>query len=347
MTFEEIIKEIKTGVFKPVYFLSGEEPYFIDAIADMIEQNALTPDEKEFNQTIFYGNNDTRVADIIGAAKRFPLMADKQVIIVREAQNVKDLFVKDSEEKSKEKKKGPLEVYLENPVKSTVLVFCYKYKTIDKRTSASKLAAKAGVLFESKRLYDNQVADWIIKYVKQKGYSIQSNAAALIYEFVGVDLAKVVNALDKVFINIKKEQEITMDAVYAYLGVNRDYNTFELQNALGKKDILKSNQIVNYFAANSKENPILKTIPTLYSFFSKLLLYHRAPDKSREKLIALLKVNPYFLKDYEVAARNYPFSKVVEIISILKEFDLKAKGVDHIAGDDHQLYKEMIFKILH
>lgn len=345
MDYNTIMLELKKKVYRPIYFLMGDEPYFIDVISDYIEQRVLDESEKEFNQTILYGR-DVTSAEIFGAAKRFPMMCEYQVLIIKEAQDIKDLIKKDKEDKKeKDKQKTPFELYLENPLPSTILVFCYKYKSIDKRTSLAKLIDKKAALFESKKLYDNQVADWINNYLKVKEYTINQRAAGLLSEYLGTSLSKVTNELDKLIINLPPKSEITTEHIQTNIGISKDYNVFELHSALGKKEVLKANRIINYFAANPKENPMIMTVASLYGYFCKILIYTFLSDKKTAPLA--LGVNPFFIKDYEIGAKNYNVGKLKSIFSFLREYDLKSKGVDSGSATEGELLKELVFKILH
>ncbi|MDP3915972.1 MAG: DNA polymerase III subunit delta [Bacteroidota bacterium] len=349
MTFEEIISNLKKKIYHPIYFLMGEETYFIDKISDYISDNVLTDAEKGFNQTILYGK-DTEPHTIFANARRFPMMANYQVIIVREAQNIKDLFKKENEtekEKGKEKAKLPFESYLENPLKSTILVFCYKYKTIDKRTSVAKLIDKTCVLFEAKKIYDNQLPTWIGSYLKNQNYTIAPQASAMIAEYLGADLSKVANELDKLIISLPVGSQITPDQVEKNIGISKEFNVFELQKALGERNLLKANRIINYFGANPSGNPFPVVMSSLFSYFSKLLNYHFLEDKSQNNAASVLGVNPFFVKDYVVAAKNYNIKKLVEIISILREYDMKSKGWGNVSASPADLQREMIYRILH
>jgi len=342
--FNQILADLKKKVYHPVYFLMGEEPYFIDAITDYIENNVLDENEKEFNQTVLYGR-DTDALTIIANAKRFPMMANHQVVIVKEAQNVKDIAGKGKEDG--DKGKSPFQAYIENPQKSTVLLICYKYKTIDKRTSLAKVIAKNAVLFESKKMYDNQLPDWITTYLKGEGYTIEPRASVLLTECLGNDLSKIANELDKLMINIPEKSEITADHIQKNIGISKDYNTFELQAALGKKDVLKANRIVNYFSASPKDHPLVVTLSTLYGYFAKILTYHSLADKSKNNAAAAMGVHPFFVGDYEKAAKSYSMGKLKNIFAELREYDLKSKGVDSAGTPDGELLKELVFKILH
>ncbi len=353
--FKEIMLDLKRKIYKPVYFLQGEEPYFIDEISNYMEQNVLNETEKGFNQTILYGR-DTDLSGIVGLAKGFPMMGERQVIIVKEAQTLKDFAKKEDEDGTRVANKGskskknssdvnPLAFYLENPQPTTILVFCYKYKKLDARSSLAKTIAKQAVLFESKKLYDNKVPDWIVSYLKDKKYAINPMAAALLAEYLGNDLSKIVNELGKLFIGLTVGSEITIDHIQENIGLSKDFNVFELQDALGTKDVMKANRIVQHFAANPKDNPIVLTNASLYGYFQKVLLYHFIPDKS--KAASALGVNPFFVKNYEIAARNYNTAKLKFIFSHLRECDVRSKGVDNESIEHGDLLKEMVFKILH
>jgi len=345
MDFNQIIADLKKKVYHPVYFLQGEESYYIDRISDYIETNVLDEAEKEFNQTVIYGR-DTDIAAIIATAKRFPMMSNYQVVIVKEAQNIKNLVGRAEEEKS-DKSKNPFLAYIESPQRSTILVICYKYKTLDKRTSLGKQVAKHTVLFTSEKLYENKIPDWINNYLKNRHYTISPKAAMLLAEYLGTDLSKIVNELDKLMIDLPVNSEITVEHIQNNIGISKDYNTFELQAAIGKKDVLKANQIINYFASNPKEYPLVVTIISLFSFFSKILTYHCLADKSKNNVAASLGIHPYFVGDYEKAAKNFGTGKLKNIISDLREYDLKSKGVDNATTKEDDLLKELVFKILH
>lgn len=345
MDFNQIMSDLKKKVYKPVYFLMGDEPYFIDIISDYIEHNVLDESEKEFNQSVLYGK-DVTAADVIGAAKRFPMMSEYQVVIVKEAQNIRDLVGKgDDDSKSKDKAKHPFAAYIENPLPSTILVICYKYKSVDKRTSVGKQLDKYTALFESKKLYDNQVPDWINNYLKGKEYTVGPKASAMLTEYLGTSLSKISNELDKLMINLPPKSEITPEHIQTNIGISKDYNVFELQTAIGKKETLKANRIINYFAANDKDNPMVMTMSSLYGYFCKILTYHFLTDK--KTAATALGVHPFFVKDYEVAARNYSPGKLKSIFGYLREYDLKSKGVDSGSATHGELLKELVFKILH
>jgi len=332
MTFEDIISNLKKKIYHPIYFLMGEETYFIDQISDYISDNVLTDAEKGFNQTILYGK-DTEPHNIIANARRFPMMSNHQVIIVREAQNIKKI--------------EDLEPYIKNPLNSTILVINYKYKTLDKRKTFPKLIDQKGILFESKKIYDNQLPAWIINYLKNQQYTITPQAAGMLSEYLGADLSKVANELDKLIISLPIGTQITPDHIEKNIGISKEFNVYELQNALGERNLLKANQIINYFGANPSSNPIPVVVSSLFSYFSKILNYHFLEDKSQNNVASVLQVHPFFVKTYITAAKNYNIKKLVEIISILREFDMKSKGWGNVSASPADLQREMIYRILH
>jgi len=340
MTAPEILKDLKNRKLKPLYLLHGEEPYFIDMLGNYIEHNLLSDAEKGFNQTVVYGK-DTDMMTVLNAAKRYPMMADYQVVLVKEAQDMKW-----GKEDSDGKTIDPLLSYLEKPLPSTILVFCYKYGKFDKRKKTYKAIDKNGVVFESATLYDNKVPGWIEDFVKEKGYRINAQAAALLGEYLGNDLSKVANELEKLMLNVNSGQEITSKEIQDNIGISKEYNVFELQTALARKDAVKVNRIINYFEANQKANPMVVVLGTLNNYFSKVLRYHYATDKSPNGVARELGVSPFFVKDYETAARTFNYGKTMQVIGLLREYDLKSKGVDSNA-DNGQLMKELMFKILH
>ena len=326
----KIVNDIKAGSIKPIYFLMGEEPYYIDKLSDFIEQNVLSEEEKGFNQTILYGR-DITIEDIVSTAKRYPMMAERQVVIVKEAQDLSRTIDK-------------IESYAENPMESTVLVFCYKYKTLDKRKKVTKLLAKNGLVLESKKLYENQVGDWVKRVLAGKKYSIEPKATAMLVEFLGTDLSKINNELEKLQIILPVGSTINPQHIEENIGFSKDFNNFELLNALGSRNQVRAFRIAQYFSDNPKANPIVVTTSIIFGFFVKVLKYHGLKDRDPEKVVAFLGVNSYFLKDYDVALRNYPMKKVSQIISSLRDIDVKSKGVGaNMSQSD--LLKEMLFKI--
>ena len=332
LTFDQIMADLKNKIYKPIYFLMGDESFYIDQITDYISNNVLVEAEKAFNQTVVYGR-DVEVKDIDNLARRYPMMSSHQVIIVKEAQTVKKI--------------EDLVYYAGNPLKSTILVINYKYKKLAKNKKLYKEINKTGLIFESKKLYDNQIPAWISKYLNNKLYTIEPVASALLNDYLGTDLSKIVNELDKLIISLPANSKINTKHIEENIGISKDYNNFELQNALAKKDILKANRIINHFGKNQKDNPIILTISSLYSYFRKILIYHFLKDKSNRNVAATLQVNPYFVKDYQTAARRYNPKKVVDIIAYLREYDLKSKGVGSNNVKPEELLKELVFKILH
>ena len=327
-----IVSDIKAGNIKPIYFLMGDEPYYIDKISEYIEKNVLDESEKGFNQLVMYGR-DVTIDEIIGSAKRYPMMAEKQVIIVKEAQDLSRSIDK-------------IEAYAENPQVSTVLVFNYKYKKLDKRKKIYKAIAKNGLIYDSKKLYNNQVADWIRKVLGGRKYNIEPKASQMLVEFLGTDLSKISNELDKLISVLPENIIITDKHIEENIGISKDFNNFELRKAIGQKEIVKANRIINYFTQNPKNNPLVMTISLLNSFFTQLLMYHGLKDKSKGAVAKFLGVNPYFVDDYSSAAKKYPMRKVSQIIGFLREADIKSKGVG--ANQSHSdILKELLFKILH
>ena len=333
MEFADILQDLKKGIYQPIYLLQGEEPYYIDALSDYIEDNVLTDAEKGFNQTVFYGK-DSDPVNIAESALRFPMMASKQVIIVKEAQSLSKIET--------------LASYAEKPLASTVLVLAYKYKTVDARSKLVKAIKKNGVVFTSKKLYDNQVPGWIDGYLKEHNYTITPQAAQLLTTFLGTELGKIANELNKLVIAVKDTNKITPEHIEKNIGVSKDYNILELQNALGTKDVLKANKIINFFGANPTLNPIQKTVAGLYFYFSKLFTYHFLKDKSERSVAAELRVHPFFVREYISAAKKYSPTKLYEIMGILREYDMKSKGFNvSTMVNTADLQKEMIYKILH
>ncbi len=328
---KQIVADIRNGNIKPIYFLFGEEPYYIDKISQFIEKNVLTEEEKGFNQMVLYGK-EASIDEIVSNAKRYPMMAERQVVIVKEAQELSRTIEQ-------------LVDYAENPQPTTVLVLCYKYKKLDKRKKLYKSLGKHGVLFESKKLYENQVSEWLRKVLHGKGYSISHKAAIVLVEYLGTDLSRISNELDKLTLVLPKESQITPADIEEHIGISKDYNNFELKKAIGERNVLKAIRIVNYFAQNPKDNPFVLTVSLLHNFFSQLLQYHGLNDHSPKNVASALRVNPYFVGEYQIAAKNYPMKKVSSIISHLREMDLKGKGVGATAIPQSDLLKELMVKI--
>lgn len=327
----KIVNDIKSGNIKPIYFLMGEEPYYIDKLSDYIEEKVLSEEEKGFNQTVLYGR-DVTIEDIISTAKRYPMMADRQVVIVKEAQDLIRTIDK-------------LESYADNPMATTVLVFCYKYKTLDKRKKVTKLLAKNGVVYESKKLYENQVGEWIKRVLAGKKYSIEPKANAMLVEFLGTDLSKINNELEKLQIILPAGSTISPKDIEENIGFSKDFNVFELRKALGERNQLKAYTIAENFAQNPKDNPMVVTTSLVFGFFIQLLKYHGLKDKNPKNVAAVIGVNPFFLKEYDVALKNYPMKKVSQIVGALRDIDVKSKGVGANALSQSDLLREMLYKI--
>ena len=310
----------------------GEEPYYIDAISDYIEKNVLSEEEKGFNQMVLYGR-DVVVDEIVANAKRYPMMAERQVVIVKEAQDLSRTIEN-------------LVDYAKNPQPTTVLVINYKYKKIDKRKALYKKINEVGVVFESKKLYENKVGDWIRRVLAGQNYTISPKASQMLVEFLGTDLSKINNELEKLKIVLPEGTQITPEHIEENIGISKDYNNFELRKAIGERNSLKAFKIVNYFGNNPKDNPMVVTVSLLFSFFSQLLHLHGLNDKNPRNVASAIKINPYFVNEYIVAARNFPMRKVSGIVSILREFDGKSKGVNSNAVPQGDLLKELLVKIL-
>ena len=333
MTYEQILKDLENKKYFPIYFLMGEESYFIDEITDYISENVLDESEKTFNQITFYGK-DTDFASIINTAKKFPMMSNHQVVIIKEAQNIKNI--------------DDLIYYIDSPQKSTLLVINYKYGKLNKNKKVYKALQKNAILFESNKLYDNKIPQWINDYLAKTKYAITPDAVMLLVDFAGNGLSKIAKELDKLIITLPQNQNtINKQHIEANIGISKDYNNFELHKALAKKNVLKANRIINYFSNNQKNNPINVTITSLYFYFSKVLAYHFINDKSKNKVASVLRIHPFFVTEYASAAKIYNPSKLVGIISLLREYDLKSKGVNNNSTSPGELLRELIYKILH
>lgn len=333
MDYKEIIQQAKKKIFSPIYILHGEEPYFIDLISDYIEDHALEPGERDFNQTVLYGR-DVKYPELMALAKGFPMMANYQVIIVKEAQSMSDLD-------------GFFEMlpdYLQNPQKTTILVLCFKYKKLDSRRKYMKAAQTVGVVFETPRVYDNQVPSWINTFVKEEGYKISDKASMLLSEFVGNNLSRIANELNKLYILTPKGTEITPDIIEQNIGISKDYNMLELYKSVANKKHDVTFKIIDYFGQNLKENPPEKVIPMLFSFFNKVMIYHNTEAKTEAVLKSLF---GYFVRDVADGARNYSIQKVLKIFDVLREYDLKSKGVNAANVAKDQLLKEMIIRVVY
>jgi len=334
---KKILTALKARKFDPVYFLQGEESYFIDVISDYIEQHALSESEKSFNQVVLYGK-DVTMATVLTNARRFPMMAEKQVVIIKEAQDIQDL--------NKDLGIKLLLEYLKLPVPSTILVFCHKHKGLDKRKELGKNIEKLATTISGKKMYDNQLPDFLADYAREKMVNIDMQAVQVLCEFVGNDLSRLTNEFDKVTIGLSEGEPVTMDHVLAKVGISKEYNIFELQKAIVQRDLLQAAKIVNYFVRNTKRNPLIPVVAFLYSFFSKLLIASQASDKSDKGLLSVLKISPYAIRDYTLALRYYATPKIVENITHLKDTDLKLKGVNAGSAEDGQILRELIYRLM-
>ena len=330
---KQLIDDLEAGKYFPVYLLTGEENYYIDLTSDYFEHNVVSPDFSDFDENILYGR-ETDMHTVISYAKQFPMMSPVKVVLVKEAQEIPT------------KEWELLADYLQNPLPQTLLVFCYRNKKLDKRSKAYKAINDKGCICERAKLYDNQVPYWIGTFVNQHGHTITQKGSILIAEYIGNNLSKIANELSKVFISLQPGDVINEDIIEQNIGISKEYNVFELQSAIGRRDVLKCNRIVNHFAANPKDNPIQMILPSLYNYFIKIMLYHQVPDKSQAA--SALKVNPFFIKDYATAASNYSLGKLASCIGYLHEADLRSKGIRNSGTvTDGELLKELIVKIIH
>ena len=327
----QIVNDIRKGILKPIYFLYGEEPYYIDKISDYIASNVLTEEEKGFNQMVLYGK-DVTIDDIVGNAKRYPMMAERQVVIVKEAQHLSRTIEN-------------LVSYAKNPQLTTVLVICYKYKKLDKRKPLYKWVKKDGVVFESQVLRDYKIPAWIQKTGKNTGFSIPQKSAMLLAEHLGTDLGRIASELNKLKLMLPQGIEITPSHIEEHIGISKDYNNFELKKAIGERNVLKATKIITYFAQNPKDNPFVLTVTLLNMFFTQLLQYHGLKDHTTKNVATTLRINPYFVNEIQTAARNFPMRKVSQVISHLREMDLKGKGVGSTNMNQSDLLKELLVKI--
>lgn len=332
MDYNKIIQDLKKKIYHPVYILHGNEPFFIDKISDYIEDNVLDDSEKAFDQVVVYGK-DIDVRTLMSSLKQYPSLGSHRVVIVKEAQDIRQIEL--------------LEEYLDKPMPSTILVISYKHKKLDKRKRFYKLASKNGVAFESKPIYDNQVPDWIKSYLKTQGYDITEKSALLLGEYLGNNLSKITNEINKMLINVSDKKTIDENDIESNIGISKDYNIFELQDALGSRNMVKVNRIVNYFNANQKDHPAVMVVAMLYTYFQKLFLYHFLTDKSKQGVASKIGVPVGFVYKYKQAAANYPTKKLSKIMHDLRVYDLKAKGLDNASTSSGELLRELIFKITH
>ncbi|MFT6867565.1 MAG: DNA polymerase-3 subunit delta [Cyclobacteriaceae bacterium] len=336
--YNEIIKNLQKGVYSPIYFLQGDEPFFIDNIIDHIEAKVLDEAQKSFNQYVLYGK-EVAFTDILNVSRKYPMMGERQVVIVKEAQDIKDW--------KKEDAQNLLISYLENPLPSTVLVFGHKYKSLDKRTKIAKAIAKNAVFLDSKKLYDNQVQGWVRSYAEAINAKLTDKAVRMLDENIGNNLQRLANELNKLKLNVKEGQPIDDLAVQKYVGINKDYNVFELQKALSVRDEVKSFKIVRFFAANTSANPLVLIISNLYQYFVKLLILHQKGTGDKNAAAQLIGVNPFFVGEYLEAARNFDRPTVIKNIKAINKADLQSKGIGSASMKEGDILTELIFILLH
>ncbi len=328
---KQIAKEINKGLFKPLYLLHGEEPYYIDALSNLIQAKALAEEARAFNEIVVYGK-DAQLEEIVSQAKRYPMMSERQLIIIKEAQHLSRQI-------------DQLASYAAQPMESTILVLCYKYNKPDKRKAYYKSFVKNGVVLESKKLYDNKIPQWISHFLSQKGYTIQPQASHLISESLGSDLSKIAKEMEKLEIVLPKGTEITPDHIEAHIGVSKDYNNFELKKAVGEGNIQKAFKIIQYFSQNPKDHPFIMTVSILHTFFTQIMQYHGLANHHPKEVAATLGISPFFIGEIKQAAQRYPMKRVSQALHNLKTLDLKNKGVG-APSDPTNLLKELLIKLL-
>jgi len=338
MPATEILNNLKENKISPIYFLQGEESFYIDQVSNYIENNLLSDAEKGFNLTIMYGK-DCKMHEVLTNAKRFPMMSERQVVIVKEAHLLDDF--------KKEEGRRLLEAYIANPLITTVLVFCYKYGKLNGTTKLAKALKKSATMMVSDKLREYKVPAWIVGYLSTKGYKISEMASRLLADHIGNNLERLSNEIDKLLINHSQDNIIDEEAIEKNIGISKDYNVFELQNAILNRDVLKANKIVKYFGANPKDHHPIPIIALIYSLFSKLVLTHQTSDKSQQNLARIIRVSPYFVKDYLTGIKNYPFYKVLSNIEFIHQADLQIKGVESPAISGENILKQLVFKLIH
>mgnify|MGYP000958337271 CR=1 FL=1 len=332
MSYDEILKSLKNRIFSPVYLFHGDEPYFIDLLTDYISDHVLDESAREFNQTVLYGL-DVTGSQVVDIALRYPVMSSHQVVIVREAQNM-------------DKELEALVKYATNPFKSTILVIAHKYKKVSRMKGLEKIVQKNGVVFESKKLYENHVGPWIDKHLEKNGYRVTPEATQLLAESLGTDLSRIVNECSKLMINLPKGTTITPLTVEQNVGISKDYNIFELTRAITNRKMYRINQILLYFSANPKENPPLVHIVLLFQHFYRIWLYHQINDKSYSLVASALGVPPFTVKDYIEASKYFTFEKTCRILPLIHHYEMRAKGVNNDSVDDTELFRELVYRIM-
>ncbi|MDO3389930.1 DNA polymerase III subunit delta [Bacteroides sp. ET489] len=334
ITCDDILRELRSKQYRPIYYLMGEEAYYIDLISDYIMDNVLTDTEKEFNLSVVYGA-DVDIATVINAAKRYPMMSEHQVVIVKEAQSIRNI--------------DELSYYLQKPLRSTILVMCHKHGVLDRRKKLAAEIEKVGILFESKKLKEAQLPAFITSYMKRKGVDLEPKATSMLADFVGTDLSRLTGELEKLIITLPKGQtRVTPEQIERNIGISKDYNNFELRSALVERNVLKANQIINYFEKNPKTNPLQMTLSLLFGFYSNLMLAYYAPEKSEQGIASFLGLkSPWQAREYQTAMKRYSGVKTMQIIGEIRYTDAKSKGIGNSSLTDSELLRELVFKILH
>ena len=334
ITCDDILRELRSKQYRPIYYLMGEEAYYIDLISDYIMDNVLTDTEKEFNLSVVYGA-DVDIATVINAAKRYPMMSEHQVVIVKEAQSIRNI--------------DELSYYLQKPLRSTILVMCHKHGVLDRRKKLAAEIEKVGILFESKKLKEAQLPAFITSYMKRKGVDLEPKATSMLADFVGTDLSRLTGELEKLIITLPKGQtRVTPEQIDRNIGISKDYNNFELRSALVERNVLKANQIINYFEKNPKTNPLQMTLSLLFGFYSNLMLAYYAPEKSEQGIASFLGLkSPWQAREYQTAMKRYSGVKTMQIIGEIRYTDAKSKGIGNSSLTDSELLRELVFKILH
>ncbi|RXK86523.1 DNA polymerase III subunit delta [Filimonas effusa] len=331
MSAEKIINEWKKGQFKPVYWLEGDESYYIDQVINYAEHNILNESEAGFNLTVFYGRDADWTA-IVNACRRYPMFAERQVVVLKEAQQMRDV--------------EKLEAYIDNPLSSTVFVVSYKEKKVDARTKFAKMLKQKGEMLTTKKMYDNQLPEWVNQMVQQKGLTISQKALLLLVDHIGNDLSRLHNEVDKIAVNLNGRKNITEEDIETFVGISKEFNVFEFQDAVVKKDLPKAIRIIKYFEANPKAAPIQMLLPALYNFFSKVFIVFGLESKDEKSVAAALGVHPFFAKDYLAATRNYNFRSTEKILLLLHHYNLRSIGIGDGGTEDAGLMKELVVKLM-
>lgn len=337
---QAVLKDLKAKKYAPIYFLDGEESFFIDQITEYIENHAIPEHERGFNQLVMYGKDST-IGQIVNNARKFPMMAERQLVIVKEAQSIIDL--------TKEEPQNLLLNYIQNPLPSTILVFAHKHKKLDGRQALAKELDKKAVYVRSEKIKDYKLTEWIESYIKEQGHHIEAKAAQLLSDSIGNNLEVLTNEIGKMQINFTEPTTFTTEHISKYIGINKDYNNFEFMKAIGLKDAVKANKIAHYFIQNPKANPVIPMFSLMFNYFTRIAMIHQARKggASDSQLASLLGLHPYAVKEYTAAANNYKLGKVIDVFAYIKEADLRYKGVESGSMSDAEILRELVYKILH